>query len=118
MPQIPRFSQLSKAQQALVRLFQSVNFGEIQGVAVRDADPFFDRASVVVFDVRLDREDGPRPELGLTDFDLPAEVCRLVASLEELRDGTIQRLEVRSGIPHRLVFESRISKILGAKIGQ
>jgi hypothetical protein len=44
MPQAQRFSQLSPARQALVRIFQAVNFGEIQGVHVRDADPIFDFA--------------------------------------------------------------------------
>jgi len=116
MPQIRRFSQLSQARQVLVRLCQVVNFGEIQGIDVRNADPIFDPASVVVFDARLDKEELPRSEVHLADFELRGEVCRLLFFLDELKDGTIQRLEVRAGAPHRLVFESRISKILGAKL--
>jgi hypothetical protein len=113
--QIRRFSQLSPARKALVRLFQKVNFGEVQGVHVRDADPIFDQASVVVIDVKLYKEELPRPEFGITDFDLGAEVCRLISLLDELKDGTIQRLEVRAGVPRHIVFESPISAILSSE---
>ena len=107
-PKTLRFSQLSPARQALVRIFQALNFGEIQGVRVRDADPIIDRASVAVFDAKLEKEEVPRPELDLADFELRAEVSSLMSLLDELKNGTIQRLEVRAGIPRRLVFESRL----------
>jgi hypothetical protein len=42
-----------------------------------------------------------------TNSALSAEVLRLMSWLDELKSGTIQRLEVRAGIPRRLVFESR-----------
>jgi hypothetical protein len=113
MPQIRRFSQLSPARQALVRLCQVVNFGEIQGIPVTDADPMFDDVCVVVIDAKLDKDEVPRPELGLVDFDLRADVCRLFSWLDEAKDGTMQRLEVRAGIPCRLVFGSALSKLLG-----
>src|ERR1700726_520863 len=106
--QVRRFSQLSPARQALVRFLQVVNFGEIQGVRVMDADPMFDDACVVVIDAKLDKEEVPRPGLDLADFELRAEVGRLMSRLDELRNGTIQRLEVHAGLPRRLVFESRL----------
>jgi hypothetical protein len=108
MPQVRRFSQLSPARQSLIRIFQVVNFGEIQGIRVRDADPLCDDACFVVIDAKLDKEPTPRPELDLADFELRAEVRRLMSWLDELKNGTIQRLEVRAGIPCRLVFESRL----------
>src|SRR5436309_15821411 len=101
--------------QALVRILQAVNFGEIQVVRVIDADPMFDAAGVVVIDARLDKDEVPRRELDLADFELCAEVCRLMSRLDELKNGTIQRLEVRAGIPRRLVFESRLLEALGSR---
>ena len=106
MAQIRRFLQLSPARQALIRWLQKVNFGDIRTISIQDGDPIFDQHSVAVFDLRLDRDENARPELRLADFDLPAEVRRLISLLDELKDGTIQRLEVRAGIPHRLFFES------------
>jgi hypothetical protein len=104
MSQVQRFAQLSPARQTLVRVLQATNFGELQGIHVQDADPIFDGSSVFVLDVKLDKEEEPRPELGLVDFVLSAEVLRLMSRLDELKHGTIQRLEVRSGIPRRLLF--------------
>lgn len=108
MPSVQRFLELSPARQALVRILQAINFGELQGIEVRDADPIFDGASVVILDVKLDKEDVPRTELDLPDFALSMEVLRLMSRLDELKNATIQRLEVRAGIPRRLVFESRL----------
>ena len=100
-----RYSELSPARQALVRNCQSVNFGEIQSLCVRNGEPVFEHAPVVVIDVKLDQADVPRPELELTDFDVRDEVCRLMARLDNIGDGMIQRLEIRAGIPRRVVFE-------------
>jgi len=108
LAQIRRFSQLSPARQTLVRWLQKVNFGDVRSISVQDGDPIFDQDSVVVFDLRLDRDENARLELSLADFDLPAEVRRLISLLDELKNGTIQRLEVRAGIPHRFVFESHL----------
>lgn len=107
MPQMRRFSELSPARQTFVRISQALNFGEIQNVHVRDGDPIFDQTSVVLLDAKLDKEEVPRPELVLTDFELCVEVKRLMSLLDELKNGTIRRLDVRAGIPRRLVFESR-----------
>lgn len=106
MPQVQRFSDLSPARQTLVRVSQALNFGEIQDVHVRNGDPIFDQTSVVLFDLKLDKEEIPRPELDSADFELPAEVGRLMSWVDERRHGVIRRLEVRAGIPRRLVFES------------
>ena len=61
----------------------------------------------MILDAKLDKEEVPRPELDLADFALSVEVSRLMSRLDQLKNGTIQRLEVRAGIPRRLVFESR-----------
>lgn len=62
---------------------------------------------VIVIDAKLDKEEPPRPETALVDFELRDEVRRLMSRLDELRDGTIQRIEVRAGIPRRVVLESQ-----------
>jgi len=111
MSEAQRFLQLSPARQSLIRILQEVNFGELQGIQVRDSDPIFDATSVVILDAKLDKEEVPRQELDLNDFALCTEVLRLMSRLDELKNGTIQRLEVRAGIPRRLVFESRVLDI-------
>jgi hypothetical protein len=75
-PKTPRFSQLSASRQALVRVCQDVNFGQIEA---------------------------PRPEGDLPDFRLSSEILRLMRQLDQLKDGRIAKIEIREGIPRRLV---------------
>ena len=104
VPQPTRFRQLSAPRQALVRLCQSINFGRIEHLEIRRYEPVLDPSPQVFLDVRLDTEDVPRPELELTDFTLPEEICRLVMHLNAICDGKIDRIEVRAGIARRLIL--------------
>ncbi len=105
----PRFSQLSVSRQTLVRVCQDVNFGQIQGLHVRNSDPVWDPAPTVLSEVRLDIEEGPRPEGELPDFKLSSEIQRLICQLDQLKDGRIEKIEVRGGVPRRLVPTSRLA---------
>ena len=98
-----RFSQLSASRRTLVRLCQDVNFGQIQDLHVRNSDPLWDPAPTVLAEVKLDVEEAPRPEGDLADFKLSSEVQRLMHRLDQLRDGRIERIDVREGIPRRLL---------------
>ena len=81
MAETPRLSQLSPARQALVRVCQAVNFGQVRDVRLQDGDPVLESASVLA-DERLDRPAEPRPEIELNDFALCEEWCRLLARLD------------------------------------
>ena len=107
-----RFSHLSPARQALVRLSQSINYGHIEALHVVDGEPKFTPAPTVLLDVKLDQDEGPRPEVELPDFELCSELRRLMSRIDEIQNGTIERLEVRGGLPRRLVFESRLPEAL------
>jgi hypothetical protein len=111
MAALERFTQLSAPRQALVRLFQSVNFGHILNVAVENGDPVFHPEPSVMLDVKLDADEGERQEADLPDFALRDEVRRLMARLDQLKTGRIERIEVRSGIPRRVVIERRLTEV-------
>jgi hypothetical protein len=89
---------------------QEMNYGELRDLEVRDSEPTFNGITRVVFDIKLDRENVPRPELALEDFVLTEEVLHLMAALDEHKNSTIQHLEVRAGIPRRLVLEARLAE--------
>jgi hypothetical protein len=89
----------------LVRLCQSINFGSIENLEVRDREPTFDPSPVMLRDLKLDSDEAPRPELILADFVLSNEVMRLMGHLDELRHGTIRRIDVRGGLPRRVLLE-------------
>jgi hypothetical protein len=99
-----RFSQLSTSRQALVRLCQDMNFGQIRDLHVRNSDPVWDPAPTVLSQIKLDTEDTPRPEADLPDFKLSPQIQRLMGGLDQLRDGRIERIDVREGIPRHLFF--------------
>jgi hypothetical protein len=98
-----RFSHLSASRQVLVRLCQDVNFGQILDLLVRNAEPIWDPGPIILSEVRLDVEETPRPEGALPDFQLSSEIGRLMRQLDQMKDGKIEKIEIRDGIPRRLV---------------
>jgi hypothetical protein len=107
------FSQLSIPRQALVRLCQRINFGSIQGLCVKDAEPVLSPPPLVHIDVKLDADEAPRPEAALSDFELCGESCRLMNRLDEFKDTTVERIDVRAGIPRRLTFRVPSLEVVG-----
>jgi hypothetical protein len=97
----------------LVRLCQSINFGSVENLAVRDSEPVFDPPPVMLRDLKLDSDEGSRPELTIVDFVVSNEVMRLMGHLDELRYGTIRRVEVRGGLPRRILLEQLLRPTAG-----
>ncbi len=106
-----RLSQLSTPRQALVRLFQSITFGYVEGLEIRAAEPVFNPAPIVFQEVKLDSVNQPTPETDLPDFELRTEIIRLMDELDQLRDGVVERIDVRYGIPRRAVVERPIQGV-------
>lgn len=97
-----RYSQLSPARQALVRLCQEVNFGQILDLLVTNGEPIWDPGPAILSEVKLDIEEATRPEGKLLDFRLSSEIRRLMCQLDQIKDGKIAKIEIRDGIPRRL----------------
>ena len=106
---MPRFSELSGPRKALVRLCQSINHGHIEALRITDGEPTFTPTPTLLVDVKLDQDEGPRLEVELCDFELCSELRRLMSRLDELKDGKVARLEIRGGVPRRVIFESTIT---------
>ena len=98
-------STLSPQRQRLVALMQRMNFGRIEGLHILNGEPLFDPQPRVIREVKLARDNGPRPEIVKTDFALKAEVIDLFAQLEAVGDGVIERIEIQHGLPFRMTFE-------------
>jgi hypothetical protein len=73
-----------------------------------NGEPTFTPAPTVLVDVKLDQDEGPRPEVELRDFELCSELRRLVSRIDGIKDGKVARLEIRSGVPRRVIFESTL----------
>src|ERR1019366_9421651 len=55
----------------------------------------------VLHDLKLDGDEAPRPEQDLGDFVVCKEIRRLFSMLDAFRNGTIDHVEVRTGLPRR-----------------
>jgi len=92
---------------------QATNFGYVQDLTVRNGEPIFTTSlPVVLADVKLDSEDERRSESALPDFVLSAELVRLMLLLDGIEDGKIARIEIRAGLPRRVVVEKPVSEYL------
>src|SRR5262249_43452283 len=99
-----RLSDLSPARQRLTRKFQLINHGQVRYFNVLGGDPVFGPETVILLDLKLNDDDGCRPEIGLVDFNLSTEVCQLMRRLDELQDGQVESIDVRAGLPRRIVL--------------
>jgi hypothetical protein len=106
--QVISFSQLSPPRQALVRLCQAINYGYIQALLVRDSEPILDPPPSAFKSVNLYSDEAARTEADLADFELRHELCRLLAQLDQIQNGTIEHVQIHRGLPIRIVIEARL----------
>lgn len=95
---------LSSSRRQLVELMQKINFGRLEGVRVRDAEPILEPLPGVVREIKFGGENGPRPEFQSGDFALKSQVVELFRTLDDLRAGVIDVLEIKYGLPFRMII--------------
>src|SRR5438128_2216877 len=86
----------------LVELMRRLHYGQVQDLHVRGGQPVFDPAPRLVRDIKLVSETLPRPEAGQQDYLLKEQVLELLRYLERVRDGVIDAIEVKDGLPFRV----------------
>jgi hypothetical protein len=96
---------LPPAKERLVRLMQELNFGQLQDLVVRNGQPVFDPPPRIVREVKFGGQNGPRPEVTKAEFALKTQIRELLAQLETLGNGVVQCLEVKHGLPFRMIVE-------------
>lgn len=106
-----QFADLSPAWQRLLRLFQTINFGRIEELEIRNGEPVFSPEPRVFLELKLDAADGPRPERRLDRFELRSQVERFIGQVARIKDGTVERVEVRHGLPFRMVIEAMPAEV-------
>src|SRR5439155_15839144 len=94
---------LSPSRRWFVELLQEINFGRVEGLALRDGQPLRDPPPQVVHEVKFGGENGPRPERLADDFVLKAQVIDLFQHFDRICTGTIDLLDVKHGLPFRML---------------
>jgi hypothetical protein len=100
-----RIVDLSEGRRRLLRLMQEIHFGSIEELEIRGGEPVFNPPPRVVREIMFGGENGPRPETAIKDFAVKVQVAELLDSLTRIGDGSIERLEVKHGIPFRMKLE-------------
>jgi len=102
-------SSLSPNRRRLVELMQRANFARIEGLVVREGEPVLDedKSPRVVLEVKFGAENGPRPESAISDFALKEPIVDLFAHMDRLRDGRIEVLTVKHGLPFGMQVEAK-----------
>jgi hypothetical protein len=76
-----------------------------------DGEVSFSVPPEVILDLKLDADLKLRPELDLSDFALSVENCRLLAQIDSLTNGVIEKIVVHDGIPRRVVLRGLLSEV-------
>jgi hypothetical protein len=89
-----------------VEIIQALGFGVIERLSVHSGVPCYDPEPRIVQSVKLDCEPQQQPNRSDADLTLKRELEILFQQLGGLRDGFVD-IEVRHGLPARLVVERR-----------
>lgn len=102
-----RKSALSARWKRLLEVMQVVNFGRIEQLTVAAGEPASNPPPKIIREVKFGAENGARPESSLNDFVLKVEVRELFDAISQIGDGIIERIEVRHGLPFRMIVGER-----------
>ena len=95
-------SSLSPSRKRLLTIFQQVGHGHLENLFFKDREPIFDPPPKIVHEIKFGGENGPRPELAINDFVLKQQIVELFAFFDEKRNGVIEVLEIKNGLPFHM----------------
>jgi hypothetical protein len=96
---------LPAACKQLLRIMQENPFSRIEQLAVTNGQPQFEPTTKIIVEHKFGANDGPRREAQLADYPLKKEHLDLFRQFDEIGSGVILTLEVRGGLPFRMIRE-------------
>lgn len=100
---------LSPAKKRLLELMQQMNFCRIQRLEVKAGEPVFNPPPTVIQDLRIGGNNDPRVEVHLRDYTLKQAHLELFQHLDELRDGVVDEIEIRYGLPQQMKIKRSVA---------
>ncbi len=97
------FGRLTAERRQLIAGMQQHPFSKIENLSVREGNPVFGPATRWTAETKLGSADALRPEAGLAEFVLKREHIELFSRFDEIGSGEILLLEVRAGLPFRII---------------
>lgn len=100
-----KYREQSAPRKQLLRVMQEHPYSRIDHLTVAHGDPVFASGTKIVAETKFGAADGPRREVGLSDFVLKKEHVELFQQLEKIGSGELLTLEIRGGLPFRMIRE-------------
>jgi len=101
-------SALSPARRDFLELMQSLTFGAIETLELRDSDPVLERAPRLIRTIKIGaRATDPPPKAMKHDFVLKAQVIELFEHFDRIRNGTVT-VRVQHGLPTQITVERQL----------
>lgn len=97
---------VSPARHRLLALCQKLNFGRIELIPVRDGQPILDPTPATAKEVKFASDNDPREDLRRTEFLQKRQIQDFCHQLDQLQNGVIEFLEVKHGIPFKMIVRS------------
>ena len=91
-PQIPK-RDVSLDHANLIEMMQRINFGRIEQLPIRNGRPVIIPRPKVIREVKFGGENGPRPEIDISDFLLKSQVVELFAHSTRCRTAPLTSLK-------------------------
>lgn len=99
---VARRGDLSTDRRWLVDLCRRLHFGRIEGLVVQRGEPQQSPPPRRFRELKFASADNARPEPA-RDHYLKAQVIELLQFLDDLGDGTIDSIEIKHGLPFRVI---------------
>jgi hypothetical protein len=103
-------SSLSAPRQQLLRLMQELQFGTIEILIIVGAEPTFAPPPKIIREIKLGSDVAAWPIVNGGDFSLKREVTDLFAQFDAFSEETAVTIEVRHGLPVRLIVGRGIAR--------
>ena len=84
------------------------NFCIIEGLQLRDKDPVLDPPPVIIREIKFAGDNSPRTDLSVDELARRLQTVDLFVLFDQIVDGTIDRLEVKHGLPYRAFARRRL----------
>lgn len=96
-------STLSAPRQKLLEIMQQLYFGKIEDLAIVGSEPLFSPAPRITQEIKLGAADTERSAQRNDDFALKRHLTELFDHFDRLPDEAVVTIEVRHGLPARLI---------------
>lgn len=103
-----RKATLSPSRKQLVELMETIFFGRIECVGVRNGEPVLGSHRVKT-EVKLAGSNDTRSDRFRGDYELKDEVLGLLMTLDAIGDGLIESIQVKHGLPFLVTVDGPVN---------